>query len=655
MFEKIKTTIDIIQKTVDQDKHIDLDISPEDALKKFSPNLPNLNTKLEQLKSKLGNKKPKTKNKKNIFEEVVSVVNKFLEAGRTVNDPDRFQSTQRLRQHVLDSVDVTKNSAKQILMDCVKNAFFANDGICGANQVMGGTQEMDEVFIYPKEIDFLGMFKVPPESDYGKIMYENPKKRNGLKAQINYGLYQTFISAGTTTPIGTQYQYDTPSNKTLFNSTWQAEHQRFFIKGLTQPTNIGGVITYGNVNVGDFFNDYYSNMEMPDLNEILKKAMLMTLKACNASADKNGVSVGGSFSGMENPLDFAPSLDDAINSLERMLNKLFAFCNDGRLTGSTPTNLFKDEEENDEFYFDFDDVEGIDLDDEDARRRKVLKFKDCGNYEVPYNTVHIEDFIYLEDKQDTRKRIDGALNKAASDAYEQSDFSIDLPSFQISINLSFIFNIPKALIMSVISPKMFLPFVIIYKQFVATAKNLVMDAKELMKKLKKIFTCVIKELFWKFIREFWKRVKVDLKNFLMKIIRKILKDKLKRYYLVIAALIALLKQILENGLDSCEAIIAAIGAAINGALTAAGGLDIPNPLLLLAGKLPGFSAVKTTMDITEKMQNMGIPTGDINGEPNYHVLSASAQVQGFADNLAVTPFKSINGPVGTPSYALMKN
>jgi hypothetical protein len=653
MFEKIKTTIDLIQKTVDQDKHVDLDISPEDALKKFSPNLPNLNTKLEQLKSKLGKKKPKTKNKKNIFEEVVSVVNKFLESGRTVNDPDRFQSTQRLRQHVLDSVDVTKNSAKQILMDCVKNAFFANDGICGSNQFLSG-QEMDSVNISPNEIDFLKMFKVPPESDYGKIMYENPKKRNGLKAQINYGLYQSFIGAGTTTPNGLQYQYDTPGNKTLFNSTWQSEHQWFRITGLTQPTTIGEVISYGNVNVGDFFNDYYSNMEMPDLNEILKKAMLMTLKACNASADKNGVSVGGSFSGMESPLDFAPSLDDAINSLERMLNKLFAFCNDGRLTGQTPTNLFQDEEENDEFYFDFDDVEGIDLDDEDARRRKVLKFKDCSNFEVPYNTVHIEDFIYLEDKQDTRKRIDGALNKAASDAYEQSNFSIDLPSFQISINLSFIFNIPKALIMSIISPKMFLPFVIIYKQFVATAKNLVMDAKELMKKLKKIFICVINELFWKFIREFWKRVKVDLKNFLIKIIRKILKDKLKRYYLVIAALIALLKQILENGLDSCEAIFAAISAAINGALSA-GGLDIPNPLLLLAGKLPGFSAVKTTMDITEKMQNMGIPTGDINGEPNYHVLSTSAQVQGFADNLAVTPFKSVNGPIGTPSYALMKN
>jgi hypothetical protein len=652
MFEKIKTTIDIIQKTVDQDKHIDLDISPEDALKKFTPNLPNLNTKLEELKSKLAKKRPKKKNKKNIFEEVVAVVNKFLDAGRTVNDPDRFQSTQRLRQHVLDSIDVTKDSAKQILMDCVKNAFFANDGICGANQVMGGSIEMDQVYIYPREIDFLGMFKVPPDSDYGKIMYEDPKRRSGLKAQINYGLYQTFVGSGNTTPVGTEYQYDTPSNKTLFNAAWQGEHQRFFITGLTQGPSIG---QYGVVNVGDFFNDYYSSMEMPDLNEIVKKAMLMTLKACNASADKNGVSVGGSFSGMESPLDFAPSLDDAINNLERMLNKMFAFCNNGRLTGSTPTNLFQDEEEDDEFYFDFDDVEGIDLDDEDARRRKVLKFADCNNYEVPYNTVHMEDFIYLENKVDKRKLIDVTLSKAASDAYEQSDFSIDLPSFQISINLSFIFNIPKALIMSVLSPKMFLPFVIVYKQFVANAKNAIVDAKDLMKKLKKIFTCTIKELFWKFIREFWKRVKADLKNFLKRIIRKILRDKLKRYYLVIAALIALLKQILENGLDSCDAIIAAISAAINGALNAAGGLDIPNPLLLLAGKLPGFSAVKTTMDITEKMQNMGIPTGDINGEPNYHVLSTSAQVQGFADNLAITPFKSINGPVGTPSYALMKH
>ena len=641
MFEEIKNKIDIIQKSVDGD-FAKLNSVVGEFAKKHEPNLPNLNSKLEQFKSKLANKKKKKQNQKNIFEEVIKVVSKFLEAGRIVNDPTRFQSTQRLRQHVIDSAEATMHSAKQIVMDCVKNAMFANGGICGTNRYLTGA-EMDSVDIAPSEIDFLNMFKVPPESDYGKIMYENPKKTFGGKSQVNLGLYGSFT--------GTSYSFETPSNKTLFTTTWLAPAQKFRIAGLTQPTGPG---QYGIINVGDFFDDYYSSMEMPDLNDIMKKSMLLTLKAANASVDKTGVQVGGSFTGMENPLDFAPSLDEAINNLERMLNKLFAFCNNGPLTGNTPTNLFHDEEEISEFYFDFDDVEGIDIDAEDARRRKVLKFADCNNYEVPYNTSHIEDFIYLENKVDRRTWIDGALNKAASDAYEQSNFSIDLPSFQISINLSFIFNIPKSMIMSIISPKMFLPFVIIYKLFVAGAKALITDAKTLMKILKNIFTCVINEIFWKFIREFWKRVKVDLKNFLIKIVMKILKDKYRRHYRVIMLLISILKKILEADLESCAALINIIGAAIDGALSA-GGASIPNGLLALAGQLPGFSAVKAAMDASQKMEEMGIPTGDVNGEPNFHVLSHAANIEAFADNLATTPFMSVQGPPGSVMGALMKN
>jgi len=649
-FEKLKSQIDFIQKSVDSTS-VKVNFNSDDFIKKHAPNLPNLNTKLEQFKSKLANKKKKKQNQKNIFEEVIGVVNKFLEAGRKVNDSDRFQSTQRLRQHVIDSIDITKNSAKQILMDCVKSAFFANGGICGADQYITGVG-MDSLNILPKEIDFLNMFKVPPTSDYGAIMYENPKNKSGNKVQVNTQLYNVFIGSGTTNPNLYSFQYDTPSNKTLFVAQWQPEHQWFNISGLSQSG-----LTPNGVKVEDFFNDYYSNIEMPDLNEIIKKAMLLTAKCANVTADKTGVKAGGSATGMENSLDFAPSLDDAINNLERMLNKIFAFCNNQneQLSGQTPTNLFHENDEIDDFYFDFDDIEGIDVDSEDARRRKVLKFTDCNNYEVPYNTVHMEDFIYLEGKTDQRTWIDSTLNKVASDAYEQSNFSIDLPSFQLSLNLSFILNIPKALIMSVLSPKMFLPFVMIYKLFTAGAKQLVFDAKLIMKLLKKIFTCTIKELFWKFLREFWKRVKSDLKNFLQKIIQKILKDKFKRYYIVISALIALLKQIIENGINNCADLIAAIGAAINGALSASGGLNIPNVLLLIADQLPGFSSVKTSIDVMEKMEAMGIPTGDINGEPNYHVLSHSATIEGFADNLAVTPFISIPKTSGVPIGALMKH
>ena len=654
MFEELKSTIDVIQKSVDQ-TNVKVNLSPKDIPNLGLPSPTQLASKLEKFKTNLLKKKKQTQNQKGIFDEVIDVVDKILQAGRKVSDSDRFASHHRLRQHVMDSVDITRHASKQILMDCVKSVLFANGGICGANQTLSG-QAMDSVNISPKEIDFLNMFKVNPSSDYGSIMYEGLLPQAN-KVKINKGLYSTFTGSATGTTNGYQFQYDTPSNKTLFTSTWQPEHQVFYISGLTQPTTIGNVITYGNVKVEDFFDDYYSNMELPDLNEIVKKAMLLTLKAASVQVDKGGIKAGGSLTGMENPLDFAPSLDEAINNLNRMLNKIFAFCNNAnsQLSGQTPTNLFHDNDEPDEFYFDFDDVEGINIDEEDARKRKVLKFTDCNNYEVPYNVSHIEDFIYLEHKKDMRSWIDGALNKAASDAYEQSNFSIALPDFQISLNLSFILNIPKSLVMSLITPKMFLPFVVIYKQFVVTGQNFVLDAKNIMSKLKNIFTCLIKQLFWKFIREFWKKVKADLKNFLVKIVQKILRDKLKRYYLVIQALIKLLKRVIEEGVNNCADLIHLIGDAINVALTASGNLPIPNVLLLLAHQLPGFSAVKTTMDITKKMEAMGIPTGDVNGEANYHILSHAAATEGFADNLATTPFISIPVAPGVPVGALMKN
>ena len=638
----LKAKIDVIQKTSDDNrKRLEKQINEMD----FS-GLPNFNSKgkkLEGLKSKRKNTTSKKQNDKNIFEEMISVFDKILEAGRKTEEVGANQSNQRLKQHVLDSIEVTRHSAKQIVMDCVKEVFFAGDGICGGNSVMSGST-MDKVYISPKEIDFLNMLRVDPNSDYGKIMYELPKVINN-KVKINRGLYNGF---------STPFQYDTPSNKTLFTATWVPSNQWFEVTGLTQGPSIG---QYGTVNVGDFFDDYYSNMEMPDLGNIIKNAMLLTLKACDIRADKNGISVGGNVSGMDSSLNWDSSLDKAINDLERMLNKIFAFCNNNGnpgLKAQNATKLFNENEENQDFYFDFDDVEGIDLEDEDARRRKVLRFKDCNNYEVPYNTNHMEDFVYLEGKVNNRDWIDGALSKAATDAYEQSDFTIDLPDFKISLNLSFIINLPKALVMSIVSPKLFLPIVAIYKLFVAESTSAVMDVKVLMKKLKKLFLCIIDKLFWKFIREFWKRVKADLKNFLEKVIKKILREKFKRYYIIIAALVALLKKIIEDGIDNCQDLFEAISLAIDAALDASGGLSIPFPLLSLAGMLPGFSSTKTHMDTIEKMSKMGIPTGDVNGEANYHLLSFAAATESMGDALSKTPIHVATTFSGLPSYGLFK-
>ena len=166
-----------------------------------------------------------------------------------------------------------------------------------------------------------------------------------------------------------------------------------------------------------------------------------------------------------------------------------------------------------------------------------------------------------------------------------------------------------------------------------------------MKDLKKLFKEIITQLFWKFLRELWTRLKADLKNFLLNIVRKIIADKLKRYYIVIAALMAILKKIIESGLDNCGDLFQAISLAIDGALNASGGFKIPNFLLLIADRLPGFSSVKTHIEATEKMNALGIPTGDVNGEPNYLMLAFGANTGVLADNLAKTPFEFVNKPM----------
>jgi hypothetical protein len=54
------------------------------------------------------------------------------------------------------------------------------------------------------------------------------------------------------------------------------------------------------------------------------------------------------------------------------------------------------------------------------------------------------------------------------------------------------------------------------------------------------------------------------------------------------------------------------------------------------------------------MSRNGIPTGDINGEPNYMMLSIATQINSFAKNLSVAPFVGVPVAPGVPSYSIMK-
>jgi hypothetical protein len=527
---------------------------------------------------------PRKSNKttqKDIFEELLKISTSFLSANNVEN------AKLQLVRYAQDAAKVATRSSKQMVVDEIKKSFFASDGVCGANK----TISRDTVTLKPTEFDFLNMLTIDPDSPTGKIMYESDEDYGYIK--MNQILFELFNS-------GESYEFKTVDGQTIFTISWDDTNQWYEISGLQTASQLV-----------DFFTGYYESIEYPNINDILKQTM-------NFVVHGDGT----------DPKTFTIGLD----WLERLLQKLFSLCKppqEGSELRQTTDNTAQ--EEDPEWYFNFEETEGINLDDEDARKRRVLKFSDCENFEIPINSNHQEDFIHFINKKPIFENTVSTLDRVASEAYEESNQSIKINDLQISIYYTYIKKIPKAIISSILSPKIFLPLVTMYKIIRAEIDNISIqeiDIKETMKKLSRLFYNVIRKTFWKFIREFWKLVKNDLMKFIKTLAGKIILDKVKRYKTIITSLINLLTQILDAQIQGCDELFSAILQTINTALNVKTGISPPGLLLAYSDALPGYSKDKATMNIVEILNNAGVPMGDLYGRPNKMITVIKGIIDG---------------------------
>lgn len=527
-----------------------------------------------------------------VFSDLLETVDKFLSGKNIkVESTDKLFTKQRLRQITNESAIETLKSSQQIILEAVQKVLFAGDGICGANQTFGS---VDSVTLKPQEFDFMNVLTVDPTSNTGQIVYEKVSPDKGL-IKMNRKLHSLFGAPNT------PELYKSTNGNSLFSLSWDESNQRYNVSGLQGKT------------VKTFFTDYYSSIEPVDFSGVTKTAIYMTLHG----------------DGSEPPL-----FDKGWNDLNRLLAKLCAMCGNPKNSKiPNATSEFNENDEDIQSYFDFDDVEGIDLDDEKDRLDKVLKFRDCSNYKIPINPTHFEDFVY--DDGNLNDSVNDALFNAASDAHNQSDGSIPPDNFHLSILNSFILNLPKALIGSVLSPKYFLPFIVVYKVLVNGIGGIIKTAKQMMKILWKLFNEIITNLLWKFIAEFWRRVKKDLLVFLVDIAASILKKKGRRYRLILLSLIAILTKVLENGLDNCKDLYDLINKAIDLALSGlAGGFattGISTFLLPFFLQKPGYSVDSAVIRAIEKMEEAGISTSPIFGEDNKIIDLVKSVIDGHVE------------------------
>jgi hypothetical protein len=410
----------------------------------------------------------------------------------------------------------------------------------------------------------------------------------------------------------------------LFTLTWIPESQQFSVTNLTQVLK----------NADDFLLDYYSKIEFFNIKNIINTCMGMTLMLDNKESVSFNVS---------------------LNLFNRIIKRITKRCGNSNdrdmLKNQTTLALF---DENDEIEtFDFDGIDDVNLNDEGLILNGVLKFTDCDNFEVKLSPDIMEDFINVNDDNNVNniENILKTINKASHDVNEQQKkktITIDL--YYLNLIKNFILNLPKAIMFNIFSPKMFLPIVILFKIF-KNQVDTVLDAKDIIKLLSKLFNNILKKLFWIFIKEFWSLIKPELKTFVKNLVKKILKNKYKRYYLIISSLIKLLTKLLENRkINSCNTLYSTILKTIELALSGEPKLNIPNIMLGISDKLPGYSQDRAFMNIAEKLESAGISLSPIFGEANDLVGLVKSIIEGNSDEIDQNSFiKVTNKKITIPT------
>lgn len=585
--KKLISTVEVIKKINDDPKKF-ASKSVSDA---YTNNFEEIvGKKQDYLNKKINQKKD---NAKDIFTDLLDVAEKFISDAKTTKSKvtdsvkkgvtinfDKNPTKSKLKRYAIKSAETTLGQAKEIAIKHLSKALFMGEGICGSDSIFN----VDQITLRPDEFDFLNMLTIDPDSSCGKLIYE-PKTPDLNKQKVNRNIYNTFT--------GGTYTFTSNNSNDLFSMSWSAATQTFILTGLTQ----GG----SSVKVQNFILDYYNSMEFPSIDDVLKTSMMLTIQGGSSCSESKKFNV---------------SFDEVLRLIKKLLTVCGSPTKKDELVNQTAVKLFDENDEDIENYFSFDDTEGIDLDDEDLRYRRVLRFKDCYNFEIDVDDMHIEDFLYLGKNKGIKQSVDDVLQKVAQDANEQSDSSLNVNDFLNNLLNNFIISLPKALIMTILSAKIFLPLVVLYKIFKQVLTNTYINIKDLVKRFYKAIKDIVKDLFWLFVREFWKLVKVDLLSLVSDIVQRIIKNKYKRYLTIITALIAILKKILETEIDNCYELFQTVLNTIKTALSMKTPMAVPSVLLVLSEALPGYSQDRAYMNIMERLEASGVPTGPLYGESN---------------------------------------
>jgi len=494
------------------------------------------------------------------------------------------------------------------IFDVILNEGISSLG-CSHQQSYDTTQP---IYIKVKSTDFLNLLKRDPTEDTSAVAYEKtaPTPRS-IPYSMNREMWERLQH------LNVPVDYFGASGQKLFEISYVQTNGTItgdFFKIVLSP-KINSINSISN-----FLTDYYKSIQIIDTNNLFQH--LMDMICGSVSFDAN-VGTG--------------DLDDK-NKFLLLLQRILGLCFDGKKEIDVSGNAKVAELDGvDESFFEFTDIDLRDVDQLTSNiKNGVIEFEDCQNVLLPVDNKAIIDgllkFNSVTKIEDEQKIAENLINLLT----ENKKWKLLVPTsvdIKLAADLSFLTNLPKAIMMALISPKVILPILIMGKAIGQTIGDAIESLNDFIKKFKKYVINLMSKIGGLFVKELFDIIKKDIKTLVTDILSDIVTEKAKKKYMIILKLVELVL-IIARFVDDwrkCKSVVDEILALLN---LAAGSLGnkIPSYLLAASRFLDGYSKSRAFINVIDELQKLGLPTGPLeDGSPNLWLQGMFAQINGNED------------------------
>jgi len=530
----------------------------------------------------------------------------------------------------IDTLKDLKGDLVELLLD-----LFKKELNCGIDQ----TYQFNTTFFIPVSmVDLFGMLENSPEDKFGKLFYEtkdiqyaqfiaNPTVNS---FSMNRELYKRTQNLNQTFSSVEGSNYEGTSAQNLFDISYVES----YVDPVTSQTQVGSFFKVelkprqSVTSPDQFLSDYMSTIDVLEF-----KSFFTYLS--------NYVTGAISFGQNDGKLKLT-----AIQKTLALNKRISCLCSDRNKEISVAGTSKVSEIDNvDNSFFELTDVE-LRIIEQNISNVKlgVVEFEDCDNVKVPLDAesllTALDNLQFNEDTDDLNEFQNALdiINPAVNN------------TFTGSINDGYLKQFLNALIGSILSPKVILPFMVM---LYATKQQVPPQVKNIEDFTKQYRTFYI-EFVSQILSKFTQRVLSELKKQILRLVTLLntdilneKKQKIQNMILSIVSLIAVPTNLVRD-FRECKAGVDELLGLLNSGIQkrvqrlSNAGSPIPLPLLLSSQLLDGYSSTRAFLNTIEKLEELGIPTGPMpDGSPNKFVASVYAILEGQEREMAE------NGKVAT--------